>query len=132
VLAFLITVSGCNKLPSNRDVHPVKGKVTLNGQPVRLAVIYLQPKDPAIGNEAKGYIREDGRFAIRTYSNKDDDGAVAGEYKVTIQPYSKTLYGPKPESVEPSTIPDKYTSSKTSNLVVQIKPGENQLDLHLE
>jgi len=110
----------------------VKGKVTMNGEPVRLAVIYFHPKDPALGNEAKGYVREDGSFSIRTYSNKDDDGAVAGEYKVTIKPYSATLYGPKPEAVEPSAIPAKYTSSKTSDLVVEIKPGENNPHLRLE
>src|SRR5262249_56338740 len=57
-LVFPIVFSGCKKTPSNREVHPVKGKVTLDGEPVRLAVIYLEPKDPAIGNEAKGYIRE--------------------------------------------------------------------------
>jgi hypothetical protein len=131
-LSILVALSGCKKLPASREVHPVQGKVTINGEPVRLAVIYLEPKDPEVGNEAKGYVREDGRFAIRTYSNDKDDGAVPGEYKVTIKPYSKTLYGPKPEAVQPTVIPDKYKSSETSDLVVQIKPGENKLNLRLE
>jgi hypothetical protein len=130
-LVFPIVFSGCKKPQSNREVHPVKGKVTLDGEPVRLAVIYLEPKDPAIGNEAKGYIREDGSFAIRTYSNNDDDGAVAGEYKVAIVPYSNTLYGPKPEGVDPTPIPEKYRSAKTSDLVVRIEPGDNKLNLRL-
>jgi hypothetical protein len=42
-LVFPIVLIGCKKTPSNRDVHPVKGKVTLDGEPVRLAVIYLEP-----------------------------------------------------------------------------------------
>jgi hypothetical protein len=46
-------------------------------------------------------------------------------------PYSNTLYGPKPDGVDPTPIPEKYRNAKTSDLVVRIEPGDNKLNLRL-
>jgi len=126
-------LAGCsNSLPPARKAYPARGKVLLaNGVPVRLATVHLDPKDRTKGNEAEGLIGDDGTFSIRTYSNREPDGAVPGEYKVWIEPYSKAKNGEKPKSAVPSAIPKKYQQGDTSELTVVIKPEENVLELKL-
>jgi hypothetical protein len=123
-------LAGCGRtLPPNRSVYPVRGKVAFaNGQPVRLAIIHLDPKDTTIGNEAEGIIGPDGTFEIRTYSNTEKDGAVPGEYVVSLEPYSGARFPPDAKKkAKPSTIPLKYQDSKKSGIEVVIKAEDNDL-----
>jgi hypothetical protein len=126
----LCTAAGCGKkLPANKEVYPVRGKVLLNGEPVKLGIVELEPVDPEEGVDARGLIQADGTFTVGTYSKNMTDGAVPGEYKVKIRNYSYTRYGPKPKSLEPSEIPKKYASGVKK---ITIKPGENDIKLELE
>jgi hypothetical protein len=122
-VVFLFFIEGCSKsLPAARELHPVKGKVVwADGSPVRWAIIRIEPLDPAIGNEATGTIRQDGTFGIATYSRSGNDGAVAGEYKVTIERYQ----GPEAKPQDVAQIPHKYSEASTSGLTLKIEPGEN-------
>jgi hypothetical protein len=128
IAACLLT--GCtHSLPPNRPAYPVRGKVVFsNGQPVRLAIIHLDPKDPSVGNEAEGIIWADGTFQIRTYSNSDPDGAVPGEYVVSFEPFSGARFPPAAaKRVKPSVIPAKYQDSHKSGIEVVIQAEENDL-----
>ena len=122
--------AGCGgTLPSNRSVYPVRGKVVFrNGQPVRLAIIHLDPKDSTIGNEAEGIIGPDGTFEIRTYSNSGPDGAVPGEYVVSLEPYSGARFPPDAKKkATPSAIPAKYRDPAKSGIEVVIRAEDNDL-----
>jgi hypothetical protein len=132
-LLILCAFGGCGKsLPSNRDVYPARGKVLLNGRPIRYATIHLDPVDSAIGNECEGLIGGDGTFQIRTYANNGvPDGAVPGEYKIWIEPYSKAKNG-KIKSGSPSDVPKKYQDTHTSGLKVTINAEENTLKVELK
>src|SRR5690348_7194032 len=124
LLAVLFCI-GCG--PRNRPhfekTVSINGKVTLgNGSPVRGGLITLHPKDVTKG-ESRGTIDKDGRFTLGTY--KINDGAMPGQYTVTVEPivFDKTG-NPRPD--RSLAIPPKYTSSESSDLTVEIKDEASQ------
>ncbi len=101
----------------------INGKVILgNGSPVRGGLITLHPKD-GTKSESRGTIDKEGRFTLGTY--KINDGAMPGQYTVTVEPiiFDKTG-NPRPN--RSLGIPAKYTSSESSDLVVEIKDEASQ------
>jgi hypothetical protein len=89
--AALLVGLGCGG--AGRPVK-VEGLVTLDGQPVGGATVIFNPlaRD---GRQASGVTGEDGRFRLTTY--RVDDGALPGEYKVTIQkPTTTSAAGVEP------------------------------------
>jgi hypothetical protein len=130
---LLIACAGCGRStnPHIRPIYPTRGKLTFSdNSPVRHAIIHLDPVDSAIGNEASGIVKADGTFEIRTYSNTSNDGAVLGEYKVSIEPYTLATIGKVKEP--PSTIPKRYQTGEESGLTVTIRPEENYLNFVLQ
>src|SRR6516165_6864831 len=79
---------GCGQKKLETDsVYPAQGKVTMHGAPASYVMVHLTPADGR-GAEASGVTEEDGTFMLRTYSNTDFDGAVPGEYTVTLEEYN--------------------------------------------
>ncbi len=126
VLGLVGVVPGCG----DRDGTPVlptyevKGRVLLaSGQPLNVGRVYFVPKsEPALA--ALGEIGPDGSFALSTY--KTGDGAVAGDYRVRIEPTPAD-----PRSLPRSKLPRvhrKYTDEDSSGLTVAVKPVTNQLE----
>src|SRR5712691_12255852 len=76
--AFLLSGLGC----SGRLVK-VRGMVKLDGQPVEGAVVVFE-NDGQGGRPAVGQTDKDGVFYLGTF--KSEDGALRGDYKVTIMP----------------------------------------------
>lgn len=79
-LLLVVATAGSGCHDPNRPVK-VAGQVTLNGVPVEGAVVSLVPEDGR-GRPALAWTRADGRFDLNTIS--DDDGALRGNYVVTI------------------------------------------------
>lgn len=85
---------------------------------------------------ANGAIKEDGSFVMGT--NAVNDGAQPGKYTVIVvgatTPETRTYeqimkkVGPEPKSL----IHRKYASAATSDLHVEVKPGNNKLTLELD
>jgi len=71
-----------------KEVAPVRGTVTCNGQPVNEGVVLFVPKVPPgadamnSGKTASGYIKPDGTYVLTTYDK--GDGAMIGEHEVRI------------------------------------------------
>ena len=116
---------------SSDTLHPVQGKVLLDGSPLQGALVTLHPKS---GGDLKtipsnGLSKEDGTFTIMT---GDKPGAPAGEYVVTIicseivKPKPGTISTAEPESVD--RLKGTYANKDNSKIVVQIKSGPNQLE----
>jgi hypothetical protein len=121
VVLFLLVLAGCTKsLPPEPPLNPVRGKVTqANGQPLPGGVVHLTPKNKTSGCiPAHGFIQNDGSFSIRCYTSKD--GAVAGGYLVSLESRTK------------DPIPDKYLDSGTSEISIDVKKGDNTLDIVLK
>jgi hypothetical protein len=136
VIAFgmlLLSAMGCGA-SQDRDrlpVFPAKGTVKLEGSSPQGALIVLHPKSASSHAHDStiirpyGTIRSDGTFELTSYET--NDGAPAGEYSVTLELRKAIKYPNGSAGPGPNLVPKKYTKSDTSPLLVQIKPGENQL-----
>jgi hypothetical protein len=114
-------------------------------QPLEIGRITFHPLDTAgTPRDATGTIR-DGYYRLSTIGG--DDGALPGNYRVTIAAYSAgpTKLQPivKGGAASPadvlkaarrakSQIPTKYTSPRRSPLTREVKAETNQLDFELE
>ncbi len=128
VLGSLVVAlaAGCNKVPPKPAVTPVRGTVTLKGQPVCLGTLELTPL-PGGGAECRSEIGKDGSFALRTQAGlPEPDGAVPGKYKVVV------TTGQPTKDATPTKIPRKYTDLSTTDKVVEIKSGETNLTIDLQ
>jgi hypothetical protein len=74
----LAAATGCGG--KDRPV-PVRGRVTLDGQPLSKATVQFIPASGQ-GSVASGLSDADGNFRLSTF--KTDDGALPGDYKVTV------------------------------------------------
>ncbi|MFM7184409.1 MAG: hypothetical protein ACKO4Z_06515 [Planctomycetota bacterium] len=123
VASMQIGASGCGR---QVPMTPVEGRVTLDGKPLQLGAVMVQPK---AGPAAQAKINPDGTFRLGTF--KPDDGAIVGPATVRVicrkditPPGGERAYGP-------SLIPEKYSRFETSGIAVEIKPGMPALDISL-
>ena len=99
---------GCEE-PGTPKVQ-VSGTVTFKGKPLEGAIVSFTPK--AGGQPASGTTDSAGKYVLSTESNAD--GAVAGDYVVTIAKYDRKEppvppgEEEKPKSDEPIDITDEY------------------------
>jgi hypothetical protein len=100
---------GCNDGKPKGDLpplHPVKGKVVRNSQPVNggLVRFHTDPDDPDVVVNAE--VKADGTFEVQTQhaqSQKKGPGAPAGIYQVTYYPpQGDQTAGPNPVPVTPT------------------------------
>lgn len=77
-LALVLAGCGGGDTPTT---YPVSGVVKYDGKPLANVAITFYPAE---GRPASGRTNEQGKFILTTFS--PDDGAVAGEHRVTITP----------------------------------------------
>jgi len=130
VLVAATLLIGCGKKTLTKsDRFPVRGKITYKGEPARYVMVVFHPESGK-GAEAKGQTDDEGNFELRTYSNTDEnDGAVPGEYTVTIESFDpvRSLKRP-PAGATPTVIaagegkaPDTYEiKEEDNNLTIDI------------
>ena len=142
-LALLVSLLGCSgsKGPATAKVS---GVVKYNGAPVEGATIVFSPV--AGGRPGTAVSDSQGHYDLSTYGDKD--GAVPGEYKVTVEK-SKTegeapnltyeqindmqMRGePIPGPVTKNLLPEKYISPATTELTATVKSGTNDVPLELK
>lgn len=120
--------SGCGK----RDLGPrapVKGKITVAGEPLTTGqvVFILMPPDPQNEKfervQSLADIQEDGSYEMRP-----EDGVVLGRHKVTVFINKKLV----PSNKAPFA--SKYSKRKESDLIVEVtrNPQPGAYDLNLE
>lgn len=127
LLFLLCAVVGCGEAkPARLQVHPVTGTVTFKNLPASGAVLTLHPKSPPGADVPKprANIRPDGQFAVSTYDG--GDGAPEGEYVLTVRWYKPVKNGADVQA-GPNVIPPKYAKPETSDKVVIITAGQNDL-----
>jgi predicted phosphodiesterase len=118
---------------NRKPVHPVRGKVMIDGVPAANVQLVFWRPDP---NDKKGqkmvrvtdaFVEPDGSYAMTTYTL--NDGMEIGAYKVTA-----TLREP---FFEPSgklgknTLPARYAAYQATELQASVKAGVNVLDFDL-
>jgi len=124
-VAALALVSGCGG--DKLTPYPVTGKLLIGGKEPDGALVRLHPVGDDNPNALRplGYVQPDGSFQLTTY--KENDGAPAGRYKVTVEWRPKKKSSMEPDG--PDRLKGRYTDPKTSKIEVTVNKGETNLDL---
>lgn len=115
---------GCGRAESY-----VKGQITFNGKGLSDATVTFHPV--AGGGSAYGTTDDQGNYQLKTGSRA---GLAAGEYRVTVVGLEPPPPDWPPGKIIPSSkriTPDRYARPETTDLVVNITPGGNIIDLPL-
>lgn len=142
--AVLCIAQGCG----DAKPVPVRGVVTVDGKPLAGAGIVFHPRHP-VGRMSHAATGADGRYELTTFVA--NDGAMPGEYKVTIAwedpPPEWTQYrdsAPKKEELKqkwlaeggdkkkpiPSPVPAIYADSATTPLAQNV-PADGDVNFDL-
>jgi hypothetical protein len=124
--ALAITaIIGCGKPSHQLETAHFRGKVTLDGQPLRSGYVTFVN---ARGRSSSGEIQPDGTFEMSTYQS--GDGAQVGSHPVVITPVPQDVAIPPGGNRVP--IPERYQRAGTSGLTADVKPGEdNEVEFKL-
>jgi hypothetical protein len=136
VLLFA-ALAGCGD-KSQFKTYSAEGTVTLNGNPLAGAHVWLLPKNTEHQNaqivvRPQGTTNSEGKFTLTTYYQ--NDGAPLGEYDVIvlhgdIDPDADSGESKGKKSKKP-IVPHKYKDAKTSGLSTTVASGDNHIKLEL-
>ncbi len=138
----LVVVAGCGTNAPKREgppTYPVSGTVTQAGTSVTDATVRFESADGSKG--ATGRTDAQGEYTLSTFAA--GDGALAGDYRVTIvkmegdgaQAVSEddpNYTGAEEEVEMKNVLPEKYSNAETSDLTATVTEGTNTLDFPLE
>lgn len=124
LLAAVLLTAGCGGGPER---HPVRGTVTLDGDPLPEAnVTFIAEKQG--GPWGIGRTDAQGNYTIRA---GEYEGLPVGEYRVRVSTYVSGNPQPDPPIPPvPERVPVEYNRHTT--LTREVKPGENVFPLELE
>ena len=126
---ILFAVIGCSADNDEVDVYPVTGKVLVGGQPAEGAIVTFYSATEEL-RERKvppptGTVDVNGAFHLSSY--EPDDGAPAGEFKVTVVWFEP----PPPNAVgvfsQQDRLRGRYTNPQTSTLTAHVEQGGGAL-----
>jgi hypothetical protein len=124
---FGVSPAGCGRSgPPRVPTHVAKGSISYQGQPLTGAFLVLHPKAGAQPDvpTARAQVTADGTFEVSTYDQAD--GAPAGDYVVTVE-WKKPVKVNGDYVLSQNLVPARYSSPSTSDLVVHIADGKNDL-----
>jgi hypothetical protein len=118
-----VGLSSCGLTDTRKPTFAVTGKVVDHGKPVPHATVVFHPADDAGPDAVKprGTTTADGTFTLTTYDG--NDGAPAGEYRVTVEQW---LAG-RPDEGPSSRLPAKYAKPESSGLTATVGAGPTEL-----
>lgn len=118
-----VAVAGCDGGPSRVAVYPVTGVLVANGNPLANATVVFHPVSD-LGPDVpkpRGTTAADGRFTLTTYDG--NDGAPAGEYRVTVQQWATV----RPDGGPENRLPARFAAPESSGLTATVTAGPNEL-----
>lgn len=127
LIVCTLSILGCGADLKERRTYPVHGRILYNGEPARYVIIELEPLKPGRGCAADGTTDGEGNFELRTYSNEGPDGAVPGDYKVTVYSGGRKA----PEDGEAGEAPAGTILPATLETEVTIEATDNDLEISL-
>lgn len=130
LLCAALAAAGCGGVKDAPKSVPIRGKVTLKGEPITSGEVVYTPVKTGEGRMARGGIGPDGTFQMRT--SPSVPGVVPGEYGIslvvpdetasasTAGPSGAPVERPPPRHLQPqqqkATVPAKYLSPESSGL----------------
>ncbi len=120
----LVLLGGCGE--GGPSLGSVSGKITLDGEPVKGAIVQFIPQGPG-GTPSYGLSDKEGIYKMEFSSSAS--GVLTGKSLVRISSNDDvTINGKTYSSVE--VFPDKYNEG--SEVIADIVAGENKLDYACE
>ncbi|QJW94813.1 carboxypeptidase-like regulatory domain-containing protein [Frigoriglobus tundricola] len=122
IACVCLTGVSCADRYNGRPPHPTTGTVLVNGEPAGGATVVFHhvgdwgPRS-IVPQAVTG---ADGRFVLSTYEL--EDGAPAGEYRVTIEWPAYRL-----KKLGPDKLGGKFAKPETSDLTARVNKGKNDL-----
>jgi hypothetical protein len=124
--AVIVGLCGCGggSQPAFPDLHPVKGVVTRDGQPVKGGTVAFTPDPDRPEFRINSEVKADGTYTLSTVRTTDKAGerkagAPAGKYRVQYMPPTGDQgAGGQPPPID---LPDPVT----------VKPGDNDIPISL-
>ena len=122
-----VLAAGCG----GSGLAPVRGQLVYSdGQPAKdlvgCSVVFEATGADGKAIGATGEVDAEGRFELTT--NKPGDGAPVGVNKVSLNARWRG------QSERPDALPvlDKYANASTSGLMIEVKPGANDVTITVE
>ncbi len=113
---------------------PVNGTVLYNGQPLPGGDVVFVPADLNTGFRARGKADAEGQFSLTTFS--EGDGAIPGEYKVTVFAYRPRDPKLDADMIAPRVgfpaVPKKYFDHQTTDLTATVNDEPTVVQLQLK
>lgn len=150
-VAVFVAVAGCG--PAGPSLVPVKGKVTLDGKPLAQKSLSFIPSGDSAGIQFGATTKADGTYELIASipgGTKDELGAPAGNYKVTVNEPAFSMSAdvkvqgqsaeadvavslPAPGTDKPAGqgIPAKYQSEATTTLTATVPEAGGEVNLEL-
>jgi hypothetical protein len=133
-ICIAIGLAGCNSGPKV-EFGKVQGVVRINGRPQRGAAVQFSP-DREKGNGfpilANGTSDDQGKYTLKYgYQSKIGDGAPVGWHRVTVID-TTVPFTPQGQDPKPSAIPMIYGTPATTPLLIEVKAGDNSIDLDIK
>lgn len=124
VVVALAASVGCGD--SGPALAPVRGKVLLDGQPLKFGNVLTQPK---AGRGANGAIQPDGSFEL---NSGREPGALIGLHNVAVVAYEGGDAARGPEAAQGKLLtPQRYANAENSGLTIEVVRGENAPTIEL-
>jgi hypothetical protein len=128
----LLVAHGCHWQPQE-SFYPVRGRITLDGQPLPRGSVTLRPEDNATGHQPTGMIPSPGEYVV--YTNRKL-GAPLGKYKVTVfatEAATDPSGAPHP-GLPKSLVSTRYNSPHDTPLRLEVvaQPAAHAYDLELK
>lgn len=133
----LCAFSGCG----DPVIHPIRGKVTLDGKAYERLIVYFHPMEGKVNqfNLGVGETDKDGVLSLRSTSG---DGLQRGKYRVSFRcvvPVNKKIdpnvgdgkMDDDRRLITKELVPEKYTSETESPVEFEIKAGENVFEFDI-
>ena len=103
LVAIALLATGCSRGGNRPVVHPVKGRVTLEGQPLQGVGVSFSPIVKGQGVTAFGKTLVDGTYTLTsTRGGTLGAGAMLGEYAVMLQKFV---------DVAPDAVPPEFSAA---------------------
>ncbi len=141
-ILLLLGCGGGTELPEYANqLIPVSGIITTDGQPVSDANVTFHPAGNGGGQTAYGRTDAEGRYTLSTpiagLSLEEQVGAVAGNYRVTVNRIARRDGTPVPEGTTEAdamaegaieTVPPMFNDPGMSQLTTTVSEGQATYD----
>ncbi|MGM0487832.1 MAG: hypothetical protein ACQESR_13865 [Planctomycetota bacterium] len=151
----VLVLSGCGDSTPVLDTEPVKGVVTLDGEPVPEATVLFRPVNEGEGTSASGMTDADGEYKLTARPSggakgKPEAGTTPGEYYVGViktetaggsleEQHEQATKGDQkdsgagrePEPEVTHVVPEEYHVPQDSGIKVTVSEGQNEIPIEL-